>query len=87
MLLEILRKSPNQIPVHCITDNYSLYQTAHSTTSVGDRRLRIELAIIREAITEKDVNLTWVQSKDQLADCFTKKGADTHKLIERVTKA
>ena len=87
MIMEILRKTSNQIPVTCITDNYSLYQTAHSTTSVGDRRLRIELAIIREAIAEKEVNLSWVKSQDQLADCFTKKGSDTHKLIERIMKA
>ena len=56
MIQEILHVTSNQISIDCITDNYSLYQTAHSTTSVGDRRLRIELAIVREAIEKRGNN-------------------------------
>ena len=84
LITEMLLKSSSHIEVNCLTDNYSLYQTAHSTKSISDRRLRIELAIVREAIKTEQVTLKWVNSKEQLADCMTKKGCDSQKLIQRI---
>ena len=86
LISEILFNKSQNIPINCFTDNLSLFQSANSTTSVSDRRLRIELAVIREAVVKKEVILTWVQSKDQLADCLTKKGCDSKKLIDRITR-
>ena len=42
----------NKIKITCYTDNYSLFETAHATTTVKDRRTRIEIAAIREAVKE-----------------------------------
>ena len=86
LISEILYSKSLNIPINCFTDNLSLFQSANSTTSVSDRRLRIELAVIREAVAKKEVTLTWVQSKDQLADCLTKKGCDSKKLLDRITE-
>ena len=74
----------NKIKITCYTDNYSLFETAHATTAVTDRRLRIEIAAIREAIKEGEVVLKWVRSGEQLANCLTKKGSDSTKLLERI---
>ena len=84
-LLKELLQTDVDIPVYCLTDNYSLFQTAHATTSIGERRLRIELAIIREAVKNGDIILKWVSSKDQYADCLTKRGADSQKLLSRIS--
>merc|ERR1711867_31203 len=79
------QKCPD-IPVFCLTDNYSLFQTAHSTTSVTERRLRIEIACVRECIDRGEVDLKWVSSKDQYADCLTKQGCDSQKLLYRISR-
>ena len=85
LLSEIVHNNKRRIPINCWTDSYSLLEAAHSTTSISDRRLRIETAIIREAIAEKKITLSWIDSKNQLADCMTKKGCDNRKLVARIT--
>ena len=85
LLSEILYNSKRNVPVEGITDNYSLFEAAHSTTPVKERRLRIELSILREVIMKKEFQLKWVNTGNQLADCLTKKGSDPRKLVERIT--
>ena len=68
-----------------VTDNYSLYQAAHSTKSVSDQRLRIDLAIIREAINKEEVTLNWVPTSCQLSDVLTKEGVDPSALLSHIT--
>ena len=87
LLAEVLSCNEDNVPVVCYTDNYSLFQTAHSTTSASDRRLRIELAFVRETIVQKEITLKWVSTGEQLADCLTKKGCDSRKLVNRITNA
>ena len=62
------------------TDNKSLYEAVHSTTAVEEKRLRVELAAIRESIRKKDIKVEWVKTTKQLADCLTKQGADSKKM-------
>ena len=81
MLSEMIYNSDSHVPVEGITDNYSLFQVAHATTSVKEKRLRIELSILHEAIYKNQCKLKWVTSGNQLADCLTKKGSDPRKLV------
>ena len=85
LLSEILNNNTKPVPVEAFTDCYSLYEAAHSTTSVTDKRLRIEIAILREGLSRNEFTLGWVKTDDQLADCLTKRGSDPRKLLERVT--
>ena len=86
LLCQILYNDTSRtIPICAVTDNKSLFQSAKSTTAITDRRLRIEMAITREYIDEKDVALLWTESQNQLADCLTKKGCHNRKLIERIS--
>ena len=85
LLSQILYNSSKQIPIVAVTDNRSLFESAFTETSITDRRLRIELAIIREYLENKEVNLSWTDSKSQLADCLTKQGCDSRQLLMRIS--
>ena len=84
LLSEIIYNRTKKIPVHAFTDNKSLFQSAQSTTAIQDRRLRIEMAIMRECVEKEDITLSWIESENQLADCLTKKGCDSRKLLARI---
>ena len=64
------------------TDNMSSYQAINSTTSVEEKRLRVDIAAIRECINNKEVSIEWVSKENQLADVLTKQGADSTKLAQ-----
>ena len=69
------------------TDNKSLFEAAHSTTSVEEKRLRVDLAAIRQSISRKEFTLQWIDTKHQLADALTKQGADSTKLLQTLKES
>ena len=63
------------LPVICVTDNYSLVDAIKSTKSVTEKRLRLEISGIKELIQTKRIqHVLWSATKEELADCLTKKG-------------
>ena len=66
-------------------DNLSLFEAANSTTAVEEKRLRVDLASLRESIVKKEFHLKWLEGGHQLADVLTKQGADSKKLIQALT--
>ena len=67
-------KAPSQIPVEACTDNKSLWENIFNTRQCEEKLLRNTIAGIKELLELKMVNrVTWVPTKDQLADCLTKK--------------
>ena len=85
ILSEVLYNGTKTVPVEAYTDCYSLYEAAHSTPAVRDKKLRIEIAILREGISRSEFTLQWVKTEDQLADSLTKRGSDPTKLLEQIT--
>ena len=82
ILAEILDIDFHDIPIECIIDNKSLHESLYSTKTVDDKHLLVDIAILREQLATKDLTkIKWVESNMQLADCLTKKGASTDKLI------
>ena len=74
---------PENLPIVCVTDNNSLCDAIQSTKSVSDKRLRLEISSIKEMIQSHQVRaVTWVDSKNQLADCLTKKRGFSFRLVE-----
>lgn len=73
-----------KLPVVALTDSDSLYETSSSTKLVQDRRLRIEISAIREMCENEEIKLLWVNSKNQLSDVLTKKGASSKNLMKTV---
>ena len=84
MLKEINGEKFGEISIN--TDNKSLYENVHSTTAVAEKRLRVEIAAIRESIRRDEVKVKWVPHEKQLADCLTKQGADSSALFEVIKK-
>ena len=71
------------VPITLRTDNKSLWQNIHSTKQLSDERLQIDISIMREMVEKKEVaKVEWVSTEKQLADCLTKKGASSRKLLQ-----
>jgi hypothetical protein len=77
-----LHYSRAELPITIRSDNYNLTQTVYSTNQIADKRLQMDLAIIREMLEKKELaKVEWVPGEMQLADCLTKKGASSRKLM------
>lgn len=74
------------IPIYSYVDNHSLVENVHSTKNVNEKRLRIDLAALKELVQEGCLSLKWVKSNLQLADCLTKKGVNTLTLLNIMQK-
>jgi hypothetical protein len=84
LLFQLLHVSEDSdiIPIVVKTDNASLCQSVETTTQILDKRLRIEMAIMKEMIEKKEIkSIKWISTKDQLADCLTKKGVPSWKIL------
>ena len=63
-----------------------MFNAVHSITAFLDKRLRVDVAILREMIDKPEIKkVTWVPTKDQLADCLTKRGSSPLKLLQVLT--
>ena len=83
LLAEIIHnKRDLHLPIECRTDNKSLFQAAYSLKAISDKRLRIELSLVREMLERKEMELVWVEAKHQLADVLTKGGASGLPLLK-----
>ena len=60
-------------------------ENASSITLLEDKRLRIEMAILRESLQDGSLEkIVWISSKDNLANSLTKQGASTRYLVDVV---
>ena len=65
------------------TDSDSLQKNLLTTNKLTEKRLNMDLMIIREMIERKEIHgIEWVPTDVQLADCLTKKGAAKKKLLQ-----
>jgi len=63
--------------------NKSLHEAAHTTTSVKNRRLQIELSALRDVITKGEITeFRWLNGTHQVANLLTKNGASSDKLLD-----
>ena len=64
-----------------MTDARSLIDAVSSDVGrTRDRRLRIVLAALREALDEEQIGLSWVDTMVQLADVLTKDGIEREQM-------
>ena len=73
-------------PVLCVVDNRSLFQSAQSTNILEDRRLQVEMAILREMVDRNEIEIQWCSGDKQLSNVLTKTGASGHLLRETLHK-
>ena len=86
ILCEILgfhEKNDQRLPIDCITDNKSLFDAVYSTKTLIEKRLKVDICVIREMIAKGEVHsVKWKDGKYQLADCLTKAGTSCSRLLE-----
>jgi len=70
------------VKIVCKTDSKSLYDTLETTKVNADKRLRVDISRLKETVMKEEVNVKWIEGKEQLADALTKRGANTASLIE-----
>lgn len=82
MLQEVLGNAKTELPIVAYVDNKSVVEAIYSTKMVDDRRLRIDIAAIKQYLVRREVDaVRWVPGDDQLANCLTKKGASGKQLL------
>ena len=72
LLCEVSTKEmhPDIFPTYCYTDNKSLIETVNSTKTFTEKRLKVDICIIREVSEKHEVKqISWGDSSSQLADC------------------
>nr|XP_039252849.1 uncharacterized protein LOC120330085 [Styela clava] len=72
-----------KLPIEIVTDNRSLHDAIKSIKQVQDRRLRIEVAMLKEMMSNKKITrIRWCNSEQPLADNLTKKGSSSSSLLD-----
>lgn len=75
------------LPVRGVIDNKSTTEAVRSTTVVSDKRLRRDIASVKEMLTCGYVKqIDWVPGEQQLADVLTKRGVNGSKLLSVIQK-
>ena len=82
VVAEIVDVDKDKIPIKAYTDSNNLFEAVYSTKLVKDRRLRIDMAQIQEAIQEENIELLWIPGNEMLADILTKKGVSADSILE-----
>ena len=81
MIKNILKSLPN-IDTFLYSDNRNLVNAVYSSTNLEDKRLVLDISILRDMIERRELTeLKWVATDQQLADVFTKQGASCKLLL------
>lgn len=81
--LEELLCLPSQfIKLSLITDSKSLLDAVHTSTSVENKRLQIDINMLREMVEKGEIDeFRWIQTEFQVANPLTKHGASSDYLL------
>ena len=74
----------DRVPIVGITDCKSLYDAAHSVSSpskLDDKRVAIDMAIIRQSVERTGMSIRWCPTELMLADSLTKDQSDPADLL------
>ena len=77
----MLYNNQKEIPIFIYTDNHFLFDTINSTTNVTEKQLRIDIAVIKDALQCFTCNVYWIPTEKQLANCLTKHGVSNKLLL------
>ena len=86
LLKEVMDETESR-EIKVYTDNKSLYDALHTTNLVNDKRLRVDIAALREMREKENVKFSWVNAGHQLADVLTKRGASKKEIMDVLTNA
>lgn len=87
MISELLFNKKMIIPIEIYTDNKSLHDSIISKKNVLEKRLRIDIAMLRELFEQKRITkIHHINTNKQIANSLTKKGASTKELLNMLEK-
>ena len=70
------------IKIECYTDNHQLYDSVYSIRPIQDKFLWTKIALLSEMINKNEITkINWIENKYQIADCLTKYGVSSEKLL------
>lgn len=80
ILKELLNSNSVDVVIYC--DNRNLVDSVYSTTNIEDKRLLIDVCVLRDMVECGEIKqFTWVPTDLQVANCLTKQGAPTNNLV------
>ena len=80
-LAQLLCRGPETIKISLLTDNRSLIDAVHKSTSLENKRLQIDINIIREMVENGELHeFRWVSTENQIANALTKHGVSSDHL-------
>lgn len=83
ILKQVYGEVINNIPVVIFTDSKNLSEAVHSTSLVEDAWLIPDIAVIKDALSNKTIScVRRVSGENMLANCLTKAGASAEQLME-----
>ena len=76
ILREVLYGSLDNIPfIECRIDNHSLVEAVYTSKVIMDKKLSVDIAIMRQMVEMKEIKkITWIEKSLRLADCLTRGG-------------
>ena len=90
MLKEVLLDNQDRSPqcsIECRTDSHQLYDAVYSIRPVLDKRLRNDIAILKEMLERKELSqIKWIDKNYQLVVSLTKREASSHNLMRVLLK-
>lgn len=82
LLEEFLCLPSGYMKISVLCDNRSLVDAVHSSTSVENKRLQIDVSILREMVKKGELyQFKWLDTKHQVANALTKSGASADYLL------
>ena len=84
MISELLFNKMFSIPIDVYTNNRSLNDILNSTNAVSEKRLRVDIVMIRENILNNQVNIHWLITTEQIANVLTKDGVCSEILLKQL---
>lgn len=80
VLQAIIKKD---LPISLLCDNRSLVDAVHSSTNVENKRLQIDVGVLRDMLQQGDLQeFRWIENQKQVANALTKTGASTDYLLD-----
>ena len=82
LIEDILKIPGNSVETYVFCDNKNLVNAVHSSTNLEDKRLIIDVSVLRDFLLQKELTkFEWVATESQLANTFTKQGASDKLLL------
>ena len=69
-------------PIEIYVDNRSLFDAAHTTNSLAQKSLKVDMSSLRQMLEKGELVMHWIPADQQLADVLTKQGVNKDKLRE-----